>query len=148
MTTQIALAVAQQQMGDLAAESRVLQEGSKAMRQECNEAWVSAASDQRSCRTRSLLQLPAIQHCSVAWGDTVCPSDCDASQTSKYLINLIGLMSVDHQWMFWGDARGFLACLQPPYARSTAFAWGMAKTKIRFCLNLLVGLYRNNPVKK
>lgn len=36
-----ALQAAQQRVDDLAAESRVLQEGSKAMRQECNEAWVS-----------------------------------------------------------------------------------------------------------
>ena len=39
--TENALLAAQQRLDELAAESRVLQEGSRAMRQECNEAWVS-----------------------------------------------------------------------------------------------------------
>ena len=42
--TQEALQAAQLRVDELAAESRVLQESSKAMRQECNEAWVSHPS--------------------------------------------------------------------------------------------------------
>ena len=43
-STQHALAGAQQKADELAAEHRVLLEGSKAMRQECNEAWVRISS--------------------------------------------------------------------------------------------------------
>lgn len=42
-TTEEELLAAQQRLDGFAAESRVLQESSKAMRQECNEAWVSHA---------------------------------------------------------------------------------------------------------
>ena len=44
MTTERELLAAQQRLDELAAESRVLQDGSRAMRQECNEAWVTCAS--------------------------------------------------------------------------------------------------------
>ena len=53
-TTEAELLAAQQRLDEFAAESRVLQEGSKAMRQECNEAWVSHACD-HSCCTCCLL---------------------------------------------------------------------------------------------
>ena len=39
--TQHNLSQLQQRCDELAAENRVLMEGSRSMRQECNEAWVS-----------------------------------------------------------------------------------------------------------
>ena len=45
MTTEKELLAARQRLDELAAESRVLQEGSKAMRLECNEAWVTCVPD-------------------------------------------------------------------------------------------------------
>jgi len=40
-STEQRLSAVQQQVDSLAAENRVLAEGSRSMRQECNEAWVS-----------------------------------------------------------------------------------------------------------